>query len=547
MYRDFFGFRDDPFRMTPDTRYLFESSRHQEAISALLYGIGERKGFIVISGEIGTGKTTLVRALLNRLDPKVRTAVILNPRLSETELLHAILDDLGVEVEEKSPTQKQLLDRLNAFLLDCSARGENVAVIVDEAQNLEAEVLEAIRLLSNLETEQEKLIQIILVGQPELNEILRLPRLEQLRSRIAVRYHITPLEPDEVPTYVRHRLRVAGNEHAVTFTDAAMKRLVEYSRGVPRLINVICDKCLLAAYVLEKREVDESIVEQAIRDHEGPQVEFPTTGAAGMLATGASRAGAAARGNGAAANMTWRFAWGAAAALAILAVSVWYAKNETPAAPDSTAEDRSQTSHAAASTLDEPRAAVLRKLLAAWRPELEGEILSTADPEALARGLGLVPRTLRVNIASIEAVDLPAILPVARAGRTAYVALLGVGARTYTLYDPAVGLRTIPRNPATRDPRPYPGAVLLVPDDPVLGSNLSAGDAGPRVARLQGLLRAVGETVDDPEGRFGVSTARAVRNFQARTGVVEDGVAGPVTTAALLARATDGAPRLSSP
>ena len=268
MYKAFFHLSDEPFRMTPDTRYLFHSRRHEEAISSLIYGISQKKGFIVITGDIGTGKTTLCRALLNQLDPKTRTAVILNPSLSRTELLHAILDDLGIDLKEpRTPTPKMLLDRLNEFLIEQAKEGGNVAVIIDEAQNLDPDVLEFIRLLSNLETEQEKLLQIILIGQPELNEVLQLPKLEQLRQRIAVRYHITPLGAEEIPRYIRHRLGVAGNEAAAEFRADAITEIASYTRGTPRLINIICDKCLLAAYAANTRIIDKRIARAAIADH----------------------------------------------------------------------------------------------------------------------------------------------------------------------------------------------------------------------------------------------------------------------------------------
>ena len=270
MYKDYFGLKDEPFRMTPDTRYLFKSNRYEEALASLLYGIKERKGFIVITGEIGTGKTTLCRSLLNQLGSDTKTAVILNPSLNKSELLHAIIDDLNIDMKIKNTSQKVLLDTLNLFLISEARLGNPVAVIIDEAQNLEPEVLESIRMLSNLETEQEKLLQIILVGQPELNEILKLPKMEQLRQRIAVRYHITPLERGEILNYIKHRLDVAGNENCVEFQPSAIEAIARYTRGTPRLINIICDKCMLAAYACKTKVIDGELALKAIMDHEGP-------------------------------------------------------------------------------------------------------------------------------------------------------------------------------------------------------------------------------------------------------------------------------------
>ena len=268
MYNKFYNFRENPFSVTSDPEYFYSSHHHSDAFSHLVYGIEQRKGIIVITGEIGTGKTTLCRALLNRLDPRIKTALILNPYFSEIQLLQMIVKDLGIQGNFKN--KLELIDTLNTFLLEESAQGNNVAVIIDESQNLNVRQLEQIRLLSNLETEKTKLLQIVLVGQPELLDKLKLPALRQLTQRIAVRYHILPLEKGEVNEYVLHRLRVASNPTdgrvAVQFTSKALDAIYLYSKGTPRLINILCDRALLSGYVSETATIDEQIIYKCARE-----------------------------------------------------------------------------------------------------------------------------------------------------------------------------------------------------------------------------------------------------------------------------------------
>lgn len=262
MYEPFFGLREKPFNLTPDPAFLFLSKKHQEALSHLTYGIKERKGFIEITGEIGAGKSTLCRALLSRLGENIKTAYLLNSNItSDMQLLCTIIDDLGIKPVGKN--KMSLLKAMNKFLLEQTLEGNNVVLIIDEAQNLKPKVLEQIRMLSNLETDKEKLLQIILVGQPELKEILRSPGLAQLNQRITVRYHVSPLLREETEDYVKHRLNVAGANGSISFTDAAFDGIHCFSGGVPRLINVICDKTLLLAFVEETRQISADMVKKS--------------------------------------------------------------------------------------------------------------------------------------------------------------------------------------------------------------------------------------------------------------------------------------------
>ena len=270
MYLPFFNLHESPFNLTPDPRFLFLSSQHEEALSHLLYGIHERKGFIEITGEVGTGKTVLCRALLEQLDASVSTALIFNSYLTRTELLETISRDFGLAAE--GATGAALIDRLNTYLLAEFSAGRNAVVVIDEAQNLEPTVLEQLRMLSNLETTRGKLLQIVLVGQPELRNKLSLPGMRQLDQRIAVRFHLNALSRAEMARYIRHRLRVAGataSDNGIAFTQRALTLIYQYSGGLPRRINLLCDRALMTAFVHETRCIKGSIVRQSVRDLNG--------------------------------------------------------------------------------------------------------------------------------------------------------------------------------------------------------------------------------------------------------------------------------------
>lgn len=273
MYNSFFGFTETPFSLTPDPRYLFLSSNHQEALDHLLYGINERKGFILITGGIGAGKTTLCRVLLNHLEQNTKSALILNSFISDMELLQSINQEFGVDVPFGTGTKKEYIDALNSFLLKNFSEGGNAILLIDEAQNLSFNVLEQLRMLSNLETEREKLIQIILVGQPELKEIVSAPSLRQLNERITVRYHLGFLEFKDIEGYVEHRMIVAGGRGNLQFSKGAFGLIYAASQGNPRRINSVCDRALLIAYTKEQFTISKKIVKKAIGDLYGNQIE----------------------------------------------------------------------------------------------------------------------------------------------------------------------------------------------------------------------------------------------------------------------------------
>jgi general secretion pathway protein A len=269
VYLEFYGLKQAPFDLTPNPRFLFHSGKHREALNHLLYGIRERKGFVQLTGEVGAGKTTLCRAMLEQLNGQFATALILNPVLNANELMKAIATEFGLPVGSLNLDRLDTLAIINEFLLKQAGDGRVSVLIIDEAQNLTEELLEQVRLLSNIETDDRKLLQIVLLGQPELRDRLNSPRLRQLRQRITVRYHLKPLTRFEVPLYVHHRLELAGAKGAPYFTRPALWRIYFYSRGIPRLVNAVCDKALLAGYVEHSDHIAHRMVGRAIRELEG--------------------------------------------------------------------------------------------------------------------------------------------------------------------------------------------------------------------------------------------------------------------------------------
>ncbi len=267
MYLEFYGLRLSPFDITPNPRFLFHSTKHREAFNHLLYGIRERKGFVQLTGEVGAGKTTLCRALLEQLDGHFSTALILNPVLTGNELMKAIATEYGLDAKGKDRLETMAM--ISDFLLKQTLAGKETVLIIDEAQNLTEELLEQVRLISNIETDDRKLLQIVLLGQPELRDRLNSHQLRQLRQRITVRYHLNPLTRVEVAQYIQHRLALAGSNGVPQFTGPAVWRVFGYSKGIPRLVNAVCDKALLAGFVERSYRVNYRMVGRAIRELEG--------------------------------------------------------------------------------------------------------------------------------------------------------------------------------------------------------------------------------------------------------------------------------------
>jgi general secretion pathway protein A len=264
MYKEFYGLKEIPFNLTPDPDFLYLSKSHQKAMAYLKYGLETRKGIIQLTGEIGSGKTTLLKSILVKNRNKVKSAFIVNPKATFEQLLRMILHALTVIELEANDSKEVLLSKFHNFLIDQSKQNYPVIVIFDESQNIEMSVLEEIRMLSNLETEKQKLLQIVFVGQPELREIFLLPRFKQLRQRISVACHLTPLSREDTEEYINHRLKIAGANGVPIFTQPACNEIYLHSNGIPRLINIACDAALLAGYVEEKKTLDEHIVKEVL-------------------------------------------------------------------------------------------------------------------------------------------------------------------------------------------------------------------------------------------------------------------------------------------
>lgn len=264
MYTRYFGLTEKPFAIAPNPRYLFMSELHREALAHLMYGISSEGCIILLTGDVGTGKTTVCRCLIEQLPAKTDIAMILNPKLTINDLLKTICEELKIPIPTTTPSIKTYIDQLNAYLLRAHAEGRNTALIVDEAQNLDIEILEQLRLLTNLETNTNKLLQIILIGQPELRHILNDPKLSQINQRITTRYHLKPLQAADVSTYIEHRIAIAGgNSRNVLFSKKAIEYVAKISRGIPRVINTLCDHALLGAYANNSDHVSLGIIKKA--------------------------------------------------------------------------------------------------------------------------------------------------------------------------------------------------------------------------------------------------------------------------------------------
>ena len=268
MYWKYYRFKDKPFEITPDQKFVFLSEIHQEALAHLQYAVKEGKGFTVITGEAGTGKTTLVHTLLGELDGNIKTCYIFNPILERADFLNYICDDLGIK-SDGMKSRGQSLAALHNFLLNCFERNEKVFLIIDEAHSMDPDLLQEVRLLTNLETTKNKLLHVILLGQPELNKILKEPRFRPLKQRITVRYHLRPLNFQETKEYIIYRLKRAGSRNISLFDNNAIKEIYRYSKGLPRLINIVCDNALLAGFALERTRIGKPIIRDVINSLEG--------------------------------------------------------------------------------------------------------------------------------------------------------------------------------------------------------------------------------------------------------------------------------------
>jgi general secretion pathway protein A len=550
MYTSFFGLQEKPFAITPDPRYLYLSERHAEALAHLLYGINEAGGFIQLTGEVGTGKTTVIRSLLEQLPAHADVALILNPRVTPAEFLLTICEELHVPVPETGRgSTKTLMDLLGRHLLDTHARGRRVVLIVDEAQNLSTQTLEQVRLLTNLETATTKLLQIILIGQPELRELLDQPELRQLAQRITGRYHLNPLSREETAGYVKHRMRIAGAT-AEVFTPAALREVHRLSGGIPRVINVVCDRALLGAFTQEDHRAGTGLVRQAASEVYGRPVPAPW--------------------------LKWTTAAAVAAALLLVAVGLWtYSAQRAartadrapaaagtspaptaavPATPQPAVVGIETTAPAAApaaaapgtaGTLPEPAAAplpldqllvrhgndtttesALGKLFALWGTRYEPS-RGRGCEQATRQGLECLFQ--KGSWAQLRTLNRPAILTLTDdVGRTHQVVLTGLSDETATV-DLGGESREVP---ITAISRYWFGDFLLLWRPPLaMAKALSPGMRGADVRWLRESVRAAQGLPAAPPGSdfYDDELVQLVQDFQRQHRLAVDGVAGVQT------------------
>jgi general secretion pathway protein A len=546
MYTEFYGLAEKPFALLPDPRYLFLGSSHREALAHLMYGIDEGEGFVVVVGQVGTGKTTLCRALMEQVAEEVTLAYIFNPSTSEVELLAAINREFGIPTIGR--TRGELIDELNRFLLAERSEGRRPLLVVDEAQNLEPEVLEQIRLISNLETEREKLIQIVLIGQPELEESLSRADLRQLQQRITVRWSLEPFSRSETTEYLRHRLAVAGGRDAGVFTPAATRSLHRRSRGVPRIINALADRALLTGYTQGKRKITAVEIRSAAR-------ELPTTSRAAHshgFRIG-NRAGAGLVAAGAVAGLVLSLASGSRteragspvleeSALALPAVET--ARGSVPPAPP---EPPTFERVLLQLTAEASAAGALNALLDAWGyPPLA---VAEVDPNRAASAVrSISPLRLwstRLTRDQLLSIGLPAMLELGvGSDQRRYAALVradGVGE-----VELAVGGETYPL-PRVELDRLWTGRAFVVWTNYESMPALAAGMSGSAVRWLQARLTDLGYMrPGDATGEFDLQTSQAIQRFQGQRGIATTGEVGPETLIILYRALRYGAPRLDA-
>ena len=519
MYASYFGLNDDPFAITPDPRFLFLSARHTEALAHLLYGVTESSGFIQLTGEVGTGKTTLIRTLLEKLPDNVDAALIINPRVSVLEFLRSICRELDIDWRQDQTTQ-DLIDALNVHLLKAHEHGRRVVLIVDEAQGLSAEVLEQVRLLTNLETREQKLLQIILVGQPELREMLERTELRQLAQRITGRYHLMPLSATETSAYVNHRLTVSG-AMAPIFTHSALRTLQHISDGIPRLINIICDRALLGAYTQELRQVDASLVRRASKEvlGEAPHVRRNWQPALLLaLVVVAAAAGAA----------LWSLMSPSQAPVAASAqrppvpsLGAWLGDPAHPSDTD----------------------AAFGALFSLWGTGYHPTGDGNACQEAMDAGLRCLYRRGTWN--NLRGFDLPAIVTLTDAGGAAHhLVMTRIDDSSVTLRAGAASAR-FPL--AEVEPLWYGEFLILWRPDPHAQHPLTPGMSGINVAWLRSQLAALQLTRDTRGADYDSELTGAVKRFQSTQHMQVDGIAGEETLLRLsTALAAPGTPLLTA-
>ncbi|MGH7302498.1 MAG: AAA family ATPase [Candidatus Rokuibacteriota bacterium] len=531
MYAGHFGLTERPFSLAPDPRYLYLSDAHREALAHLFYGLGEGGSFVQLTGEVGTGKTTVCRALLEQLPPDVDVAMIFNPRLTSIELLAAVCDELRVQYPPGTTSLKVLVDALSQWLLDAHARGRRTVLIIDEAQNLSARVLEEVRLLTNLETTKEKLLQVILIGQPELADLLARRNLRQLSQRVTARYHLRPFSEEESQRYVQHRMETAGQRQPI-FTKQAVRAAHRLSRGIPRLLNTICDRALLGAYATGQTRVKEAVVRRAANEVLGPRRHrrrVAATAAAVLLVIVGSTIALVATG-----GLRSLRAW---------ALSRTEKSSPAPVlapAPAPMVDERLAAEPTLTAILEDPsliadRASAFVNLYALWG--LDARSVNADRGCELGRAAGLRCLTRTGTWTVLRRLDLPAILELTTPdGKKHHVVLASLDGDRATV---EIGSRRVTL-PSGEVERFWDGAFVTIWKSPVAGPvPLQPGMGGRDIAWLRQRLgardgRPVTERINQI---YDDELKRRVAVFQQGEALVPDGIAGEETLVRLAATA----------
>lgn len=525
MYQSYFGLAEEPFSIAPDPRYLYMSRRHQEALAHLLYGVNAGGGFVLLTGEVGAGKTTVCRCLLEQIPQSCDVAYIFNPKLTVKELLSTICAEFGITCPRGNTSVKVYIDCINAYLLDAHARGRHTVLIIDEAQNLSADVLEQLRLLTNLETNQRKLLQIILLGQPELAAMLERPELRQLAQRIIARYHLGPLDKQEVAAYVQHRLGVSGAQRQL-FPLALMGQLYRLSGGIPRIINVLCDRALLGTYVQSKERVDRATLKQAAREvfhNPVAQRSMMRPLLAGLLLT-------------------------------VLAAAMYQIIAQAP----------SQTKAEAQAVIAKPVAALpevlewpptyplarskelaYAALFKAWGAGSKVKDLGRGDECLQAEAIDLRCLTARGGLGELRQLNLPAVLLMRdNQGQKFYATLVRIDGQSAT-FDLGTKTRAVALGALAEQWSGHYTLLWRVP--PVVNKQLRLGNHGPDVEWLgRQLAQLYGKATEATKNQlFDETMMRQVKQFQLAQGLIPDGAAGPQTMMRLSGAADTTAPKLN--
>ena len=535
MYADYFGLQQEPFSIAPDPRFLYLSARHREALAHLLYGLDRGGGFVLLTGEVGAGKTTACRAFLKHVPPTCHVAYILNPMCSGHEMLKSVCAEFGVTPSTDAPSSQDCIDALNAFLLRTHAEGQQCLLIVDEAQNLSPAVLEQLRLLTNLETDERKLLQILLIGQPELRDMLARPEMKQLAQRVIARYHLGPLNEAETEQYIRHRLAVAGRRGTVPIRREARVRIHRLSGGIPRRINLLCDRALLAAYGDGKPRVDVALIDSAARE---VFVERQRAGVrryrraavwACGLAASAALAGMAAvtPTGGLAPAMAEASAVAPSPAPAPVPAAASAVSLAAPAVAAVTPVPASAASAASApSVLEQPIAderQAWRELAGVWNLRIDGEQPCRAVQTQQVRCFAA-----RMDLGLIRQLDRPGILALQKDdGAPTFALLVGLTADSAVLQSGGRRER-VPLLALTKHWQGYYATYWRVP--PGYTETLTEGSTGPMVDRIAAQLARL-EGAPAPQGRqvFDAAMRERVHAFQLAQGLKPDGLAGPYT------------------